>query len=118
MHGVSAEQECGWTPGSQRWRLYSLVTVPALSFSLSALLWLAGCAIPQVPYRTIYEDPVNYVRLEEDEGVLPEWPPRHHAHPAFTVDQMTRAAHRHNGERTSHLASKMVARRCAARPRL
>ena len=57
------------------------------------LLWLlvAGCAIPYVPYRTIYEDPVNYVRLEEDDAVLPEWPPGHHAHPkAFTVEQMTR----------------------------
>jgi hypothetical protein len=56
-------------------------------------MWLlvAGCAIPYVPYRTIYEDPVNYVRLEEDDAVLPEWPPGHHAHPkAFTADQMTR----------------------------
>jgi hypothetical protein len=42
---------------------------------------LAGCAIPMVPYRTIYEDPVNYVRLERDETVLPEWPPSEHAHP-------------------------------------
>jgi hypothetical protein len=46
------------------------------------LLLLAACAIPQVPSRTVYEDPVNYVRLEEDPGVLPEWPPSHHAHPA------------------------------------
>lgn len=43
---------------------------------------LAACAIPQVPSRTVYEDPVNYVRLEEDAGVLPEWPPGHHSHPA------------------------------------
>src|SRR6478735_238127 len=42
-------------------------------------------------HRTIYEDPVNYVRLEEDDAVLREWPPGHHAHPkVFTVDQMTR----------------------------
>src|SRR5262245_41507446 len=57
------------------------------------LLWLviAGCAIPYVPYRTIYEDPVNYVRLEEDDAVLPEWPPGHHGHPkTLTVDQITR----------------------------
>ena len=43
---------------------------------------LVGCAIPHVPSRIIYEDPVNFVRLEEDPGVLPEWPPSHHAHPA------------------------------------
>src|SRR5689334_23308879 len=55
------------------------------------LLLAAGCAIPQVPYRTIYEDPVNYVRLEEDDAVLPEWPPGHHAHPKpFTAEQVTR----------------------------
>ena len=55
----------------------------------SVLVALAGCAIPYVPYRTVYEDPVNYVRLEEDDAVLPEWPPGHHAHPkAFTADQM------------------------------
>ena len=42
---------------------------------------LAGCAIPLVPYRSVYEDPVNYVRLEVDETVLPEWPPSAHAHP-------------------------------------
>ena len=42
---------------------------------------LAGCAIPMVPYRAVYEDPVNYVRLELDETVLPEWPPSAHAHP-------------------------------------
>lgn len=41
----------------------------------------AGCAIPMVPYRTVYEDPVNYVRLEKDDAVLPEWPPSAHAHP-------------------------------------
>jgi hypothetical protein len=54
-----------------------------------ALLLLAGCAIPYVPFRTIYEDPVNYVRLEEDDAVLPEWPPGHHNHPkVFTADQI------------------------------
>jgi hypothetical protein len=58
------------------------------------LVWallLAGCAIPQVPYRSIYEDPVNYVRLEEDDAVLPEWPPSQHSHPkVFTADQIAR----------------------------
>jgi hypothetical protein len=46
-----------------------------------ALLFLVGCAIPMVPYRAVYEDPVNYVRLEVDDSVLPEWPPSAHAHP-------------------------------------
>ena len=40
-----------------------------------------GCAAPQVPSRIIYEDPVNFVRLEEDSEVLVEWPPSHHTHP-------------------------------------
>ncbi len=42
---------------------------------------LAGCAIPIVPYRAVYEDPVTYVRLEVDDSVLQEWPPSLHAHP-------------------------------------
>ena len=52
---------------------------------------LAGCAIPVVPYRAVYEDPVNYVRLEVDDSVLPEWPPSAHAHPrAIAVEDMAR----------------------------
>jgi hypothetical protein len=52
---------------------------------------LAGCAIPQVPYRAVYEDPVNYVRLERDETVLPEWPPSAHAHPkAISAGEVAR----------------------------
>jgi hypothetical protein len=63
----------------------------ALSTLVSALLFLVGCAIPQTPYRTIYEDPVNFVRLEQDDTVLPEWEPGHHSHPkAFSVEYMTR----------------------------
>jgi len=42
---------------------------------------LTACAIPVVPYRAVYEDPVSYVRLEVDDSVLPEWPPSAHAHP-------------------------------------
>ncbi len=50
-----------------------------------------GCAIPMVPYRAVYEDPVNYVRLERDETVLPEWPPSAHAHPiTMSVGDLTR----------------------------
>jgi hypothetical protein len=52
---------------------------------------LAGCAIPVVPYRSVYEDPVNYVRLERDEAVLPEWPPSAHAHPqAMRAEDVSR----------------------------
>jgi hypothetical protein len=49
------------------------------------LLVMAGCAVPHVPSRVIYEDPVNFVRLEEDSEVLAEWPPSHHAHP-FSIE--------------------------------
>lgn len=70
--------------GSKQKRIWRsrLVLYSALSAQLSGLLLLAGCAIPQVPSRTIYEDPVNYVRLEEDRGYLVEWPPSHNNHPA------------------------------------
>ena len=62
----------------------------SLTFTMSLASLLLGCAIPHVPFRTIYEDPVNYVRLEEDDSVLPEWPPGHHNHPRlFTADQIT-----------------------------
>ncbi|MGH7181742.1 MAG: hypothetical protein ACREJN_07185 [Nitrospiraceae bacterium] len=53
----------------------------ALRLTPYALLVVTGCAIPVVPYRAVYEDPVNYVRLEHDDSVLPEWPPSAHAHP-------------------------------------
>ncbi len=60
-----------------------------LTFSFAVLA--VGCAIPMVPYRAVYEDPVNYVRLERDETVLPEWPPSAHAHPiAVPVEALTR----------------------------
>ena len=48
---------------------------------LLALL-VAGCAVPQVPARVIYEDPVNFVRLEPDPTVLAEAPKTQHSHPA------------------------------------
>lgn len=59
----------------------TIVLYSALVVLTSSLV--AGCAIPIVPYRTVYEDPVNYVRLERDEAVLPEWPPSAHAHPSM-----------------------------------
>jgi hypothetical protein len=43
-----------------------------------------------VPSRTIYEDPVNYVRLEEDRGYLVEWPPSHNSHPAVLGPEVLR----------------------------
>ena len=57
---------------------------PAALYSAFIVLTSAlvvGCAIPLVPYRAVYEDPVNFVRLEVDYSVLPEWPPSAHAHP-------------------------------------
>lgn len=66
---------------------------PVLSRSLCAavlLTLLTGCAIPQVPYRATYEDPVNFVRLEPDPNVLPEWPPSAHSHPAVLEEATVR----------------------------
>jgi len=84
---MSAEQRTGRIG---RW-LRKLVFYSALSTHVSALFVVLGCAIPQVPSRTVYEDPVNYVRLEEDAGVLPEWTPGHHAHPAAMGPERVRA---------------------------
>ncbi|MFO0773940.1 MAG: hypothetical protein U0172_04650 [Nitrospiraceae bacterium] len=53
-----------------------------------AVLLLTACAIPQVPYRTTYEDPVNFVRIEPDAYVLPEWAPSAHSHPV-DLDEAT-----------------------------
>ena len=58
-----------------------IVTVLLTIYSVLSI----GCAAPHVPSRIIYEDPVNFVRLEEDSEVLPEWPPSHHSHP-FTIE--------------------------------
>ena len=52
-----------------------------LALTLTSAFLLSGCAVPHVPSRIVYEDPVNFVRLEEDSEVLVEWPPSHHAHP-------------------------------------
>ncbi|MBA5875607.1 MAG: hypothetical protein GDA66_13795 [Nitrospira sp. CR1.2] len=62
-----------------------------ITFCAAAVCAAAGCAIPQVPSRTVYEDPVNFVRLELDANVLPEWPPGHFTHPArFSHEQIRR----------------------------
>ncbi|MGH7254224.1 MAG: hypothetical protein ACREI3_00475 [Nitrospirales bacterium] len=46
--------------------------------------------MPQVPARTVYEDPINFIRLEEDPYVLPEYSQSQHSHP-FTIspEEMT-----------------------------
>ena len=71
--------------------VWRLISFSALSTQLSALLFLSACAIPMVPYRAVYEDPVNYVRLEVDDSVLPEWAPSAHAHPkVMPAEEMAR----------------------------
>jgi len=42
---------------------------------------LTACAVPQVPARVVYEDPVNFVRLEPDPTALVELPETLHSHP-------------------------------------
>lgn len=62
-----------------------------LTLTVISAVLVIGCAIPVVPSRTIYEDPVNYVRLEIDDSVLPEWPPGHHTHPKLlTIKEITK----------------------------
>lgn len=51
-----------------------------LQTALIALL-LIGCQVPQLPARVIYEDPVNFVRLDPDVSVLPDVPRTRHSHP-------------------------------------
>ena len=62
-------------------KYYSGPTVLYSALIVLTSMLVVGCAIPMVPYRAVYEDPVNYVRLEVDDSVLPEWPPSAHAHP-------------------------------------
>ena len=69
-------------------RVFKMCLASALA---STCLFVSGCAIPIVPYRAVYEDPVNYVRLEVDDAVLPEWPPSAHAHPkAMGAEEVAR----------------------------
>lgn len=52
---------------------------------------LAGCEIPHVPARVVYEDPINFVRLEPDPTVLPELPESRHSHPlSISIEEMAR----------------------------
>jgi hypothetical protein len=70
------------------WRGALAIVLP---LALYSLLGMIGCAIPHVPSRIVYEDPVNYVRLEEDRRVLPEWPQSHFSHPATVSKGVLRA---------------------------
>ena len=54
-----------------------------LLFTSTFLLAVSGCAIPHVPSRVVYEDPVNFVRLERDRHVLDEAPYTKHNHPSI-----------------------------------
>lgn len=62
-----------------------------LLLTVMVIALINGCAIPQVPSRIVYEDPVNFVRLETDKTVLPEWPPGHFSHPASLGKEVMRA---------------------------
>ena len=68
-------------------KLLRLVFVVSMALTSA----LAGCAIPQVPSRVVYEDPVNYVRLELDSAVLEEWPVSHHTHPTILSPEKLRS---------------------------
>ncbi len=59
-----------------------------LVLPLTLYCLLAGCALPHVPSRVVYEDPVNYVRLELDKTVLDEWPQGHFSHPATLTKEL------------------------------
>jgi hypothetical protein len=52
------------------------------TFYLLPFTFLAACAIPQIPFRTVYEDPVNFVRLETEPAVAADIPDNWHSHPA------------------------------------
>lgn len=55
-----------------------------------AVILLAGCAVPLVPSRVVYEDPTNFVRVEFDHRVLEKRPESKHTHPmAISIDEMT-----------------------------
>jgi hypothetical protein len=63
--------------------------IPFCLFTLAYLLALAACAVPHVPSRTVYEDPINFVRLELDHRVLADRPETGHTHPAMVgTDEM------------------------------
>ena len=55
---------------------FTLTSTFALAFFV-----LVGCEIPYVPSRIVYEDPINFIRLEPDPTVFEELPKTRHNHP-------------------------------------
>lgn len=55
---------------------------------LLGLCW-GGCATPPIPSRAVYEDPVNFIRLERDPDSHLQRPTSLHSHPArIKVEEM------------------------------
>jgi hypothetical protein len=50
-------------------------------WSLACAVAVSACAIPQIPFRTVYEDPVNFVRLEVDPAVSGDVRKKGYSHP-------------------------------------
>ena len=64
--------------------------LPLCLFSVVCCL-MVGCAVPYTPARVTYEDPTNFVRLEQDPAVFPDLPHSLHSHPAsVTTEQMAK----------------------------
>jgi hypothetical protein len=62
---------------------------PAAVALMAALA--GGCTLPLTPSRVIYEDPANFVRVENDSTVFVELPHTLHSHPAsISQETMTR----------------------------
>jgi hypothetical protein len=60
-----------------------------LHFSLAAVL--SACVIPHIPSRAVYEDPVNFVRLEDDPNVETDKRETLHSHPAIISPELMAA---------------------------
>ena len=76
--------------GRHRAGRYCPCVVSRLTSYVFVVVLLAGCAVPHVTSRVVYEDPTNFVRLEVDHRVLPDRLETRHAHPvAIGTDDMT-----------------------------
>ena len=65
------------------WKKRGLVSI--------AYCLVVGCALPHTPSRVIYEDPANFVRVENDPTVFVELPHTLHSHPvSITPEQMAK----------------------------
>jgi hypothetical protein len=63
----------------------------AFYLALLAFAALAACAIPHIPSRVVYEDPVNFVRLEDDPSVEKDVRDTWHSHPAVISPEVMAA---------------------------